>query len=451
MIFFFQGVTLPTSTGVFQGMQAAAAALVSKQRVNFNPIQVKNQVPFWLNDSQSLMVEFVQNYYNWLTNSYGYTGINVMDLSNLPDIEETPDFLIPNFLKMYAPDMLGIYNIGATYQPTPDQIRNTIHNIKTEIYQRKSNEDAFRAMMVSLFGISADTIKITYPKRQILRLNAGRLDWMPNDDYYGITGEYSSERYTMIGSHLNQGVLPDSGMWQDFSYILASEIDDSNPYYEAVVKETLHPAGLLGLYEKIEKYSEGGYYPGPVATVEVPKIANYYPYTLGSISSLPICSGCTGNLFVSGWTFPTFVYPSWSDAIVASGYTRPFGEIKLSDFLYQLTTTATGGSPNDRIGTNCNVSCGATGTIDFTWTVYRTSIAYVGITGINVGEAINFENNSAYGFNRYLWQFGDGTTTDIEHPTKSYSSVGTFGVTLTGFKDSISYQLSQKITSFIVS
>jgi hypothetical protein len=367
MIFFFLGATLPTSTGVFQGMQAEAATSLLKQRFNYNPIQVKNQVPFWLNDSGSTIIEFLQHYYNWLTNGYGYTGVNVMDLANLPDVEETPDFLIPNYLKMYAPDMLGIYNIGATYQPTTDQIRNTIHNIKTELYQRKSNEDAFRTLMVSLFGISADTIKITYPKRKILRLNGGRLDWMPNDDYYGITGEYSSERYTMIGSHLNQGVLPDSGMWQDFSYVLASEIDDSNPYYEAVVKETLHPAGLLGLYEKIEKYSEGGYSPTPIPMSESPSIANYYPYNLQSTATLPRCTGCTGALSISGWQYPTFVYPSW-DVEISQGPSGNFGSILLFDF---FTLTYTGGEtwPNDEIGTLCTIACGGTGSVEFVYYV----------------------------------------------------------------------------------
>lgn len=439
MIFFFLGATLPTSTGVFQGMQSGAATLLSKQRFNFNPIQVKNQLPFWLNDSQSLMIEFVQNYYNWLTNSYGYTGTNVMDLSNLSDIEETPDFLIPHYLRMYAPDMLGIYNLGATYQPTPDQIRNTIHNIKTEIYQRKSNEDAFSVLMVSLFGISADTIHISYPKRKILRLNGGRLDWMPNHDYYGITGEYSPERYTMIGSHLNQGVLPDSGMWQDFSYILASEIDDSNPYYEAVVKETLHPAGLLGLYEKIEKYSEEGYETQPKSEIEIPKIQNYYPYTLGSQISLSRCSGCTGSLFKSGWTFPTFEYPSWDYEISTIGPSANFGVIRLDHF-FELNPIIGSTSPNDIIGTNCVNACGTTGIADFTWSITRNSQIYYGLTGMSANEIITFINDSTFGFNRYLWQFGNGATSSSTNPTYSYGITGTYGVTLTAFKDSISYQ-----------
>lgn len=453
IFFFFAGKTSPVS--VFESMSSQADTLLSLKKKNYNPVQIEGQIPTWLRENSdtkmSGMGQFLQGYYDWLANEYGFEGVNLMNMAALFDIDETPEFLLPHFIETYAPDIKGLYDLPEEIRPSGQNIRNTIKNIKNEIYQKKSNEDAFRSLIGSLFSVNPETIKFAYPKRKILRLNGGILDWMTDTEHYGFTGEYSPDRYTVVGSHLNQGVMPDGKMWQEFSYLITSEIDDSYAYYESVVKEMLHPVGLLGIYEKLESYSEGGYSPGPVTTVEVPKIANYYPYTLGSVSTLPICSGCTGNLFVSGWTFPTFVYPSWADSIMASGYTKPFGEIKLSDFMYQLSTTATGGSPNERIGTNCTLSCGATGTIDFTWTVYRASVPYVGITGINVGEAINFENDSAYGFNRYLWQFGDGTTTDIEHPTKSYSSIGTFGVTLTGFKDSIPYQLSQKITSFIVS
>lgn len=368
MFFFFQGATSQTPTGLFQFMQAG---VISSGKINqskvFNPIQVKSQVPLWINQTEPVFVEFVQSYYDWIVNEYGYTGINVVDLGKMADIEETPDFLLPNHLKMYAPDMMGIYNIGGTYQPTPEQIRNTIHNIKTEIYQRKSSEDSFRAMMVSLFGISAGSINISYPKRKILRLNGGRMDWMSNSDYYGITSEYSDEKYTMIGSHLNQGVFPDNRMWQDFSYILTSEIDDSNPYYEAVVKETLHPAGLLGLYEKVERYAEGGYDPGPVEDYEWPKVRNYYPYNLGSTGTLNRCAGCTGIYFQPGWTFPTFVYPSW-DKEIMDGPSANFGSIRIFDF-FRLNSIPGLTSPNDYIGDDCNFACGVSGSVDYDWYV----------------------------------------------------------------------------------
>jgi hypothetical protein len=361
-------------------MVASAESELQSKKRNFNPIAVKNQVPQWLVNSDSKIVDFLQFYYDWLTDGYGYTGINMMNMFSMFDIENTSEIALPHFIETYAPDIKGIYELGITLQPSPENIKNTITNIRTEVYQRKSNEDAFRALMNSLFSVNSDTINFSYPKRKILRLNGGRLDWMSSSDYYGSTGEYSEDRYTIVGSHLNQGVLPDSGMWQEFSYLITSEIDDSNPYYEAVVKETLHPAGLVGLYEKIERYSEGGFVPEPPIDYETPKVSNYYPYNLTSSESLPKCSGCTGNLFIPGWTFPTFVYPTW-DVEIMNGASANFGSIRLWDF-FTLNSLPGEDSPNDAIGTLCSFACDTSGEIDFAW--------FVGDTPITSDSDLNF-------------------------------------------------------------
>ena len=367
MILFFTGATYTTPTGIFQRMMASSQTELTYTKRNFNPIIVKNQAPQWLVDSNSKLVDFLQIYYNWLSDGYGYTGVNMMNMLSMFDIENTPEITLPHFIETYAPDIKGIYDLGLTLQPSDQNIKNTIVNIRTEVYQRKSNEDAFRALMNSLFSINPDTIKFSYPKRKILRLNGGKFDWMSSSDYYGGTGEYSDDRYTMVGSHLNQGVLPDSGMWQEFSYLVTSEIDDSNPYYEAVVKETLHPAGLLGLYEKLERYSEGAYVPEPPSDYELPRVVHYYPYTLGSTGTLDKCSGCTGALSRPGWYYPTFVYPTW-DVEIMAGQSANFGSIIIRDFL-ELNSEAGAESPNDNIGTICSYPCGSSGSVDFIWYV----------------------------------------------------------------------------------
>jgi len=367
MFLFFTGSTYTTDIAAFNNMKKAADDVLSVERSNFNPVRIETQLPRWIRSENSNIKAFLQYYYDWIGSLYGYTGINLMDLSNLSNIEETPDFMLPNYISMYAPDIQGIYELPDHLRPSSENIRKTILNIKNEIYQRKSNEDAFKSLMASLFSIDPETIKISYPKRKIMRLNGGLMEWMSNAEYYGETGEYSEGRYTMVGSHLNQGVLPDGGMWQDYSYLITSEIDDSNPYYEAIVKETLHPAGIVGLYEKLEKYSEEGYVAPPPIDYEIPRISNYYPYTLGSFESLPRCSGCTGSLFVAGWTFPTFAYPSW-DVEIANGSSANFGSIKIWDFLV-LNSFPGQLSPNDSIGTSCSLACESTGGIDFIWEI----------------------------------------------------------------------------------
>lgn len=445
MILFFSGITSSSRDSVFQKMIADGSLVLTKKQKVFNPIQVESQIPTWLKkdvdgrNTISGMIEFLQSYYDWLSNEYGYTGINVMNIDQIMEIDNSSDYLLEYYVRTFAPDISGVYELDESVKPTIEQIKNTINNIKLEIYQRKSNEDAFKSIMASLFGQNPEQVILSYPKRKLLRLNAGKLDWMSDSDYYGTTGEYSPGRYTIVGSHLNQGVIQDGKLWQEYSYLLTSEIEDTNPYYEQIVKETLHPAGLLGLYEKKEVYFEGGYREDPVSQIEIPKIANYYPYTLGSSISLPKCSGCSGSLFVSGWTFPTFAYPSWDYEISTIGPSANFGSIILSDF-FRLNSATGSTSPNDIIGTSCVFACTATGSASFTWSVIRGSTEYFGLTGISANEVITFINESSFGFDRYLWQFATGATSGLEGPTYSYGTTGIRGVTLTAFKDSISYQ-----------
>jgi hypothetical protein len=464
MIFFPQGSSFIDGASL-ERMQENASLYITQRKENLNPIQVEAQVPLWMKqngdgyNNPSFMIHFLKYYYDWMANDYGYESVNIFDLAKLADIYETPDFLLPNFIKTYGIDLYGLYGLTGDKAPSTYEIRRTLDSIRKEVYQRKSTEIAYKSLMSSLFGINDFYVTIKYPKRKLMRLNSGVFSWMSNGmnpqsaSLLGSTGEYSNERFTLVGSYLNQGVLQDGKMWQDYSYIIDSPVDDSDPYYEDILKQALHPAGLLGFFEQTERFEEtsagdvNSYY-----DYEMPMIANYYPYTLGSFESLPFCTGCTSSypLFRTGWTFPTFVYPTWADEIVLRGVTKPFGNILVSDFIFRLSTTATGGSPNDDIGTECVYCCGSTGTVSFSWTVYRNSLPYVGITGINVNERVYFTNESSFGFNRYFWQFGDGTTSAAENPNKAYSSTGIFGVTLTAYKDAISYQLSLRGATFYV-
>ncbi|MDD2205643.1 MAG: PKD domain-containing protein [Bacteroidales bacterium] len=53
-------------------------------------------------------------------------------------------------------------------------------------------------------------------------------------------------------------------------------------------------------------------------------------------------------------------------------------------------------------------------------------------TSVIVDEIINFTNNSVDASN-YLWDFGDGSTSEETNPSHSYIKVGTYTVTLTAY------------------
>lgn len=379
MIPFF-GVGITNDSQAFAFLNAQGNSYLLRRNENINPIQVEAQVPYWMTKNSdgygnsSVMINFLQEYYNWLTNHYGYENTNVFDVTKLFDINASPSFMLEHFVNTFAQDISTIYKLPDSKRPTSDQIRNTIVNIRTEIYEEKSTETVFKRLLNSLFGINPNEVTIKYPKTRLMRLNGGILPWMSNgmnesiSQFIGSTGEYSNERYSLIGSYLNQGVIYDNNLWQEYSYVVDSPIDESDVYYEETVRNTLHPAGFKAFFEKRELFAEVA--PPDInleSDYEVPVVANYYPYNLSMNTSLAKCTGCTTGspLFVAGWTYPTFVFPSWDVEIQRRGYTS-FGSILLHDF-FELNSVKGASSPNDFIGTSCDLACGATGSADFSW------------------------------------------------------------------------------------
>ncbi len=60
-----------------------------------------------------------------------------------------------------------------------------------------------------------------------------------------------------------------------------------------------------------------------------------------------------------------------------------------------------------------------------------TVIANANSTSVLINESVNFDNNGSNASN-YGWNFGDGSSSSIANDSHSYSSVGTYIVTLTG-------------------
>lgn len=342
------GNQLQSPTSAFNEINALAVDLLNKKKKQINPVQVQAQVPYWMiknsdgYGNSSLMINFLQSYYDWLTDYYGVTGANIFDLGALLDVSSTSPSLLPNFVNHYAPDIAGVFELTDDEQkPTNDSIRNTLVGIKTDLYQLKSTETAFRRLMSTLFSINPDTITIEYPGQKLMNLNDGLL---------------------------NSAVFPNEIQWHPYAYVVKSEVVDENVYYEDVVRKTLHPAGMRGFFETV--IIDGDVVDGDIDVInfnEVPLIANYYPYGLSSDFTLSKCTGCTSaySEFRAGWTFPTHVYPDWEESISESNPVD-FGSIKIYDF-FTLEVKPGEFSPNDIIGTVCNYACGSSGSAGFNW------------------------------------------------------------------------------------
>ena len=131
--------------------------------------------------------------------------------------------------------------------------------------------------------------------------------------------------------------MPDNGLWQDYSYVV-NVSGLSLEAYTNVVRPLLHPAGTADFFQIRQDIFNNNSETVSVFTSEIPKINNYYGYTMGSFSSLSSCDG--GD--------QTFVFPSWDEEISLYNSGVTFGNINIVDFT-TLTPKSGMGYPNESI------------------------------------------------------------------------------------------------------
>jgi len=333
-------------------------------------IDIRHCFPYWIleradsDDVESNFVDFVQEYFNWLYSKSGFelnkTDFHISGLGKLIDIDATTVDFLPRIAYSYAPGISSLFN----YEDYSLDVVSFLKNIRENLYQKKSTEEAYRYFFQTLF--KSGSITISYPKESIFRLNQGRFEGWPSGTMESASG---STLKTLGASPLNSGFkLQDSDWYQDFSYILHAgiDIDPSTglPIYYEELNSMLHPAGLKGFFEKlISDYvppsEDADHY---ISFGETTKLSNYFAYRLTDITGYTACMGCSGSGFgydgptaytdagpTGGWTSgdvwsivgsgsisanyntPTHNWPDWSDGITA-GVT--FGGIHIGKFVH---------------------------------------------------------------------------------------------------------------------
>jgi hypothetical protein len=381
-------------------------------------IDVRHIFPYWILEKSttpatSHFVNFVQNYYDWLYTKSGYelsaSGLfHNSGMGEMIDVEYSPVGFLDKFIFSYAPG-LSTHTIENQETNTSKRIRSLITNIRTNLYQKKSNEEAFRYFFSSLFGVAGSDVTISYPKTNIMRLNGGRFAEWPSEGYS--TGYYELTR-NLGGSFLNGDFkIQDSYWYQDFSYLIKAGIDvvDDNtglPVYYEDLNNMLHPAGLKGFFEKgVHDYIPPDDHEGGLSHGEQTRLSNYFPYRLhydvNMIGQTGIaCVGCSGSTYeydgptayigstwasgsssgsfggtTGGWTLdnvwsmigggaitgswgetghgsPTHYFPDWNTDIPAGS---TFGSIYIGAFVYLYPSE---NSPNVGL-TGCTSGAGA--------------------------------------------------------------------------------------------
>ena len=219
------------------------------------PMRVEELFPYWLRQNvqgSSNLLLMTKKYYDWLSCGMSENSVSFLNLEDLIDIETIPDELLKHQLFSYV-NSFPVENIKTADNPNgnvdPAGVRKLFDNVKINLYTKKGTEESFKLVLENLFGIPANKVSISYPKRYVMRLNGGRFDWMRDDNSKSepYTNNKSSYNPQLVGSYLNHSILQDNNLWQEYSYVLNIS-GLSADAYQSTVRPLVHPAGTKDFY-----------------------------------------------------------------------------------------------------------------------------------------------------------------------------------------------------------
>lgn len=361
-----------------------------------NTFDILENFPFWLaekhNNNETDLINFTQAYYDWLYSHKSGYKFDIDGLQSLMDIDTASSDILKFYLRSYAhgfpEEIIGTLDDGEEHGISESEVKDFIKNIRQDLFQKKSNEEAYRYFFNTLYEIADEDVDFHYPKTDMLRLNGGRFEgWKSAEEGNGQTGSYSELNH-LGGSWLNGSLIQDSDWIQEFSYLISTPFSQDGfrgttdiPYAD-VMKELIHPVGLKVIYEKtMEDYIPPSGETSDAGGCVMPAIGNYYPYKLSTNNSINGCSGCHGGfgssagfdayydsvsydsgsesfyymrgsgetyggewevdgVSFSDFNIPTHVYPDWTvDGITGTD----IGNIKISQIWFMCSDSA---SPN---------------------------------------------------------------------------------------------------------
>jgi hypothetical protein len=293
------------------------------------PLDISDIFPYWLKKESygisASLISFTKLYYNWLVcENSDVNTVGFLNMESIKDPETMPDAYVKHLSNTYLNSIPTSsinypgYSDGAVDQ---SKIRSLIDNVKVNLYSRKGTDSSYKLVINELFDVHTDSVVISYPKTFVMRLNGGMYDWMTD----GVTSSTDTQtlfKPEMTSSYLNFSVLYDGNLWQDYSYVVNSS-GVSADAYNRVIRPLLHPAGTLDFFEIRQDIFNNHNDVFETDKHEIPQIENYLGYTLGSTTSLAVCSGGTE---------PIYTFPYWDKEI--SAYPGiSFGNINIADFL----------------------------------------------------------------------------------------------------------------------
>lgn len=334
-------------------------------------LDISTQIPYWVviekeeKGGEALTVfDFIQKYYDWLYCEEVCGGSDYLlenKLLDIIDIEKTKQSYRKRLYYSYFPEYRDGEQLsidGAVV--TDDTIAKFVKGIKLKFYVKKGSLESLKYFFKSLFSL--EDVLVRYPKKLILRLNAGAF-FNSNFNFKGSTYDQTLEleniENEIVGSYLNHNIIQDGSLYTDYSYIVNAGSSGRTITYQDLFKRIIHPAGLNPFLElDIDNYEPPGstYVDEGNFCENSPLLINYYPYQLntqyidedfflrisGGVSyyGLTYTRGCT----LTGPTInkPCHFFPTWANGLTS--YTK-FFNIPIRE-MFKLCRINTNINPN---------------------------------------------------------------------------------------------------------
>ena len=338
-------------------------------------LDISPQIPYWVVVEKEerggdvlTIFDFIQKYYDWLyceesCNGSGYLLEN--KLLDIIDVERTSGIFRKRLYATYFPEYRDdeILRDSSFNKVTDEAIGAFVKNIKIKFYNKKGSLESLKLFFKGIFSypsVNEPEVLIRYPKKRILRLNAGAFH---NENFkfkgstFSQTLELDNIENEIVGSYLNHNITQDGSLHTDYSYVVNSGLTSGS--YIPLFKRLVHPAGLNGFFEiNLDNYEPPGstfIEEGEVCQLPT-RLENYFPYELNttyvdesyvlasssgiSYYGLTYTDGCS-----SGATMPSHFFPTW--ALGIESYIN-FFEIPI-DRMFVLCRINTNINPNTTI------------------------------------------------------------------------------------------------------
>ena len=308
-------------------------------------INAKSQFPKWLQDRSdnpeinSSLIDLTQQYYNWLYSKNGSGYILDDRFSDVYDIDNCPDELVPKYLRNYVPLSDEIIEILDT-----DNIREFVSNVRGRFISQKGNKISAGYLFTTLFGATEVQVSLVdNATTEVIVFFQDRN--MPSTDEFEKMISLYKDLVHPVGVGLN---------------ISAAPVNQDGTTARLLGGGSGGFSGNIPQFTAWEELTYGdGAYDGTGTGEEISIVGNYFSYTLEDTTSIPATAGCSGSTLHGGITggatgntytnMTTFAFPDWSTAVSIAG--TSFGLINIYDFAH-LSAASGNTSPNDARATN---------------------------------------------------------------------------------------------------